>query len=303
MNILIIGLGSIGLKHVASIRQVLTTPHDLFALRSDKNCNKIEGIRNIFHVEEMKIIPDFIIISNPTSLHMQSIEECAKFKVPLFIEKPVFHTLAGADKIDASVRGIPTYVACNLRFHPAIVFLKEHLSLNAQTINEVNIYCGSYLPEWRKEKELKKSYSVSEKMGGGVHLDLIHEVDYCCWLFGFPDQSDSLKRSASSLNIETPDYANYRMVYKGFTVSIILNYYRKDPKRSIEIVFDDDTWTIDLLACSIKNSMGEILFSYEFNMMQTYIEQMRYFINAIKNKESLMNNIKEAVRTLKVSLS
>ena len=43
--------------------------------------------------------------------------------------------------------------------------------------------CHSYLPQWRK-KNYKKSYSSNAKLGGGVSLDLSHEIDYIQWIFG-----------------------------------------------------------------------------------------------------------------------
>lgn len=302
MNILIIGLGSIGLKHVTAILEVLTPPFRLFALRSNAQCNTIEGVQNVFNLDEITESLDFVIISNPTNLHITAIEQCAYLKVPLFIEKPVCRTLSEATNILGLLKEVPTYVACNLRFHPAILFLRANLFGNKR-INEVNVYCGSYLPDWRIDKEFRKIYSVDPKLGGGVHLDLIHEIDYCCWLFGFPNSSDMLKRSVSSIGIEAVDYANCRLIYSEFTTNIILNYYRRDAKRSIEIVFDDDTWTIDLIDCTIKNNIGNVVFSEEHAIFQTYTEQMRYFIKSIANKEKLMNGIDEAVETLKIVLS
>ena len=46
------------------------------------------------------------------------------------------------------------------------------------------VLCGSYLPSWRKNIIYNKSYSSDKKKGGGVLLDLSHEIDYITWILG-----------------------------------------------------------------------------------------------------------------------
>jgi predicted dehydrogenase len=224
----------------------------------------------------------------------------------LFIEKPAVNNLEILDQLAVKIKsyGIKTYVACNLRFHPCIRYLKEFLEKRTDIkINEVNIYCGSYLPEWRSETDFRKNYSVSNEMGGGVHLDLFHEIDYAYWLFGMPISFRNFKSSKSTLDIDAFDYANYLLVYDNFNVSIILNYYRKDPKRLIEIVFHNDTWSIDLLSNVIFNNKSEIVFNEKnFNMQNTYKDQMNYFLDHLKSNTRPMNSLGESIEVLKICL-
>ena len=194
-------------------------------------------------------------------------------KKPIFIEKPIF------DNIESNVEtrnlinksGIKTYIACNLRFHPSIIFLKNYIDNNNKKINEVNLYCGSYLPNWRENIDYTESYSAKKNMGGGVHLDLIHELDYAIWLFGFPLNYNSTKRKISQLKIDSFDYCLYNLKYNEFNLSIILNYYRITPKREIEIVFEDDILICNLLKAEIRNSKNEIIFfDNSYNINKTY---------------------------------
>jgi len=128
-----------------------------------------------------------------------------------------------------------------LRFLECIGFIKEKIQfLNNRALNEVNVYCGSYLPEWRPGIDYKKSYSANPELGGGVHRDLIHELDYLYWLFGQPKAVNRFLRSQSSLAISSFDYANYLLDYDGFSANVILNYFRRDAKRSMELVFSDE---------------------------------------------------------------
>ena len=304
MNILIIGLGSVAKKHVLAIRQ-LQPDAVLYALRSGYDSENHDNIYNIYSLNEINIIPDFILIANPTALHEEFIVKCLKFGCPLFIEKPVLNTLKNADAIIRLIKksGVNTYVACNMRFHPAIKFLKSYMELNNLTINEVNIYSGSYLPEWRQGRDFRTIYSAHAGMGGGVHLDMIHELDYCVWLFGAPDNVKSEKRSVSSLNISSIDFTQFTMSYPAFVANVTLNYYRRDAKREIEILTPDDTLKVDLISNQINWKLADIcLFKEEFNMIETYKHQMSYFINCIQNRQQPMNDIAFGVKILKVAL-
>lgn len=304
MRVLIIGLGSIAHKHISALRQIEPNVI-LYALRSSKKSHQELGVKNIYSLDELGITPDFIIISNPSSSHFKSIKDCLKLQVPLFIEKPVISDLNNSEQLESDIinAGIITYVACNMRFHPAINYLKAKSDELIDQINEVSIYCGSYLPEWRPGTDFRSSYSVNSDMGGGVHLDLIHELDYITWIFGPPDIIFGSRRNVSSLGIEASDQAHYQLQYQRFSVYLTLNYFRRDVKREIELVLDDDTVQIDLIKSKIiKKCSNEILLDSYFEMTNTYKSQFEYFINCIDNQVQPMNSFSEGLRTLKIAL-
>lgn len=305
MNVLIFGLGSIALKHIDVLR-ILEPSAVIYAFRSSHSSRTFDGVTNIYTLKELTVAPDFIIISNPTRLHEETIRTSIKFNCPIFIEKPVLHDLVSADAIERIVNdnNIVTYSACNLRFHPALISLKKYLDEKRPRINEVNIYCGSFLPLWREGTHFRQDYSANPDMGGGVHLDLIHEIDYCTWLLGKPSEVKNVKRSNSSLDIHAVDFAAYHLLYPDFSANIVLNYYRKDIKRIIEIVCENDTIIADLLACTLVSKVSnETLFEKPFLMRDTYYEQMKYFLSHLKQKTHPMNNFSEAVSILKIALS
>ena len=303
MKILIIGLGSISKKHIDEIRK-LDQLAEIFAFRSSpKSKSDIVGVTDIYSLNDLKIYDiDFIIISNPTSEHFSTIKRLAEFKIPLFIEKPLFARITEDTQYlvnQIENNGTITYVACNLRFLECLQQLKE--IIKGKVVNEVNVYCGSYLPDWRPGVDFRKVYSANKEMGGGVHIDLIHELDYVYWLFGNPDKTNSLFSNTSSLNISSYDYANYLWTYQTFSASIILNYFRKESKRSIEVVTDKGTYYVDLLKNSIEFN-NKCIFASQKRIADTYHSQMNFFVENILSGKEKFNTIIEANTILKLCM-
>jgi len=306
MKVLIIGFGSIAKKHYHALLQIEPSVM-VVALRSRFNAEPLDNILSVYSMEELRQCApyDFVIISNPTYKHAETIEKVLGLNCPLFIEKPLFHSLHETQVLDkVSSSGNLTYVACNLRFLDSLIYMKNIL-LPTVKVNEVNVYCGSLLPDWRSSVDYKKSYSAHDDQGGGVHLDLIHELDYVYWLFGRPMQVFSYKRSKSTLDIDAIDYANYLLEYNKFAVNIVLNYYRKDKRRTMELVCSNETYTIDLFSNTIYTTK-EVLFESNQVIIDTYKKQLEYFIDkaidSLKIGEKIMNNIEEAFEVLKICL-
>lgn len=302
MNILIVGLGSIAQKHINALQDIDFT-FNLVALRSSKYTPDVEGVTNIYSWDEIPANISFAIIANPTDQHQRAIRNCIERNIPLFIEKPMSHQLSGLAELAEKIndKNISTYIACNLRFLTVLKFLKKHVA--DKHINEVSVYCGSSLPSWRPDTDFKRSYSADEKRGGGVHLDLFHELDYICWLFGMPLSSKGITRNVSHLGINAADFAHYLLFYQNFTATVTLNYYRSDPKRIIEIVFKDTTWVIDLLKNNITDSTGMVIFEDTSSYIKdTYLLQMRYFIDCLTYKKHMENNFNTSFEILKIAL-
>ena len=264
-------------------------------------------MKDFYEYDDIKgIVPDFIIISNPTSKHFETIQELLPYRIPLFIEKPVFAELGHDDIIkEIESKRILTYVACDMRFMDCLTWLHQYMSeyRNEVRINEINVYCGSYLPEWRPGTDFRKCYSAIPELGGGVHIDLIHDVDYVYWIFGRPESHHAIFRNVSSLGHRAYDYANFNIIYPEFCANVVLNYYRRDAKRYMEILFDDCTWTVDMMMNEIFSSHGEIIYRSEHTGADEYEAQMRYFMGLVKDGVvTSMNSAAEAYDVLRICL-
>lgn len=288
-KVLIIGLGSIAKKHIVALRK-LRPSVEIYALRSGVGAESVVGVKDLFDWSEVVFIPDFVIISSPSAVHSEHIEQANKLRCPLFIEKPPVSDLMAFDALSnrLSETGNATYVGCNLRFRKCLAHVKELLDTEGMRINEVNVYAGSFLPDWRPS-DFRKGYSASATLGGGIHLDFYHEFDYLYWFFGAPLQTHKVRTSNSSLEIESVDYANYVFEYKDFSASLILNYYRKIPKRVVEVVTEDHIYAVDIIANNVTCN-GELIFESDQSMLDTYEDQMDYFLKRLSSNELFDNS-------------
>jgi len=303
-NVLIIGLGSAGKKHVDALNKLEKEAVTIYALRNNpESADNYKQVKNIKSLDDLPSIPDFAIISNPTSLHAVEIAKLLKYEIPLLIEKPVVSSLKDGIRIQKEIKAknISTHVGCNLRFLKAMQFTKDFLHKEALTINEVNIYGGSDLSQWRPHQDFRKSYSANEALGGGIHMDWIHELDYLYWLFGAPSESIKVFGRKSSLAINSIDYANYTFTYPDFYASVILNYYRKDRKRTMEVVTSTGTLLLEVELGNVYFDNKKI-FAHSENIVDTYTHQMEYFLNILKKNTQSMNDFNHALTVLKMCL-
>jgi predicted dehydrogenase len=301
MKVLIIGLGSIAKKHIAALKEI-DTNIKIHAFRSSLSSKPYEDVIDIYNFDNIASEEyDFCIISTPTANHLEDIKKLKLFNIPLFIEKPLFDKVLKTEINDLDVN-VLTYTACNLRFLDCLQYVKsKFLNDKNLIVNEVNSYCGSYLPEWRPGTDYKKCYSANADMGGGVHLDLIHEIDYIYWMFGQPNVSSKTLRQKSTLDINSIDYANYILTYDRFACSIILNYFRRDAKRYVEIVFNEFTIKADIINNKVyKNDC--LIYESKQKSIETYKVQLNYFIDCVKNNKPTFNNMNEAYEVLNICI-
>ncbi|MCL2539697.1 MAG: Gfo/Idh/MocA family oxidoreductase, partial [Oscillospiraceae bacterium] len=96
MNILFIGLGSVGKRHLRNAVFELTKRHlsysiDALRLRGLPLERDIEKeLREIYtDFEQIKTNYDAVFITNPSSAHYETLRRAAQFSKAVFIEKPV----------------------------------------------------------------------------------------------------------------------------------------------------------------------------------------------------------------------
>lgn len=299
MKIIFFGLGSIGKRHLNIIRKKYY--FELLAFRSKKSEQNDLGINEIYSWRDVKKFnPDVAFITNPTFLHIRTAIKCLNLGMKVFIEKP----------LGSSVRDLPqllkltrkkqsvTYVAYNRRFHPVINRLKTYFEKG--TFLHMNIISSSFYPDWR-EGDYKLRYTAVKKMGGGIILDLSHELDYTGYLTGGVISINGQFSKRSDLTVDSEDFADILVKTKSGPVNIHLNFFSQKTENKITVNFKDLTVTGDLINSTIEEWKGGKMikrekFAKERNI--SFEAQLEYFFKNINNPK-MMNNLSEAAPLFK----
>jgi predicted dehydrogenase len=262
--------------------------------------------------DAIKTNPDFAIISNETSLHVNVAKKLTKSKINFFIEKPVSNTITEINSILNSVKknNLITQVGCNYRFNP---FLKEIKNIISKEllgrIISVQAENGSYLPDWHPNEDYIQSYAGRKELGGGVVFTCIHELDTLYWLFGKVSRVFSITGKHSDLKINTDDLSVIILQFsKNIIGEIHLDFYQKPPSRYLKIIGTQGTlfWdfsTRKLMFFNSKTNKWIVkLHLKNYNTNDMYVEELKHFINCVKNNNETINPISIGVEVLKIAL-
>lgn len=316
MKFLFCGLGSIGRRHVENIN-TLSDKIELIAYRSgssmDDEFEKKYGIKT-FNIYEKALEnnPNVVFFTNPTFLHIEMAIKAVKKNCHLFIEKPISNNI---DRIDELIELVHekqsiAMVGCCLRFHKGIRLIKKMVEQNKiGKIISIRAQYGNYLPNWHPWEDYRKMYFAKEKMGGGVVLDLIHEMDYIFWMLGMPQEIFSYSAKLSNLEIETEDFAEILLKYKdGKVANIHLDCIQRAPVRNCKIIGENGTILWDYYENEVKfftEGMREwsVIRLGKYNHNDMYLEEMEHFLACLEKKEKPLITLNEAKEVLKIALA
>jgi predicted dehydrogenase len=202
-------------------------------------------------------------------------------------------------------------VGCNMRFHDGIKSIKKLLDKNELgQIFSVTAENGSYMPDWHPGEDYHISYASNKKLGGGVLLTQIHEIDYLFWFFGKVSDVLSVSDKLSDLKLDVEDFSSSILKFKNNIIAEIhLDYYQKPSARSCKIIgkkgkiiWNYDNNHLQIFKTSTKK-LSTKLIDKKFDRNKMYVEELKYFLNCIKNKKTCMNSIVEAYEVQKIAFA
>ncbi len=311
LKFLIVGFGSIGKRHFDNLRQIGGVEVAVFTRRH----LDIPGM-TLFNSLEEALRPEYdaVFIANETSSHLPTALAFAERGCHLFIEKPLSHNLKDTDKLAKLVKqnNLKVMVGCNMRFHPSVSLGRDLIQKGTVgNIVSAQIQAGQYLPDWHPGRDYRQSYSARKDKGGGVILDLIHELDYAGWFFGAASRVFAFSGKKSDLEIETEDTAEILLEFQnGVWCQVHLDYLRRSPARAFTLIGTGGIVEGDIINNNVRVyessrhnwEAGATGGAYDNNAM--YLAELKHFIDYINGLvPQPLIGLEDGINILKIALA
>jgi predicted dehydrogenase len=306
----LVGFGSAGERALGVIRGL--RPGAEFLVVSRKG-GAGEGFRSTSSLDDVvAFVPDAVIVAGPATTRVDVLRQIGLLEVPVFIEKPLAHKLDDAVVV-ASLLGSAlerSQVGYNLRFSESLIAFRDFvrggqfgrvLRFNAET--------GQYLPDWRPGKDYRETVSARADLGGGVLLELSHELDYLRWIFGEWEWVSAWTGRTSSLEIDVEDTALVTIGIEGDQAStqvvgqLSLDFVRRDKTRSVTAVCESGTLRWDGIAGTVEiyeasESRWETVVT-DSGSQSTYRAQWDSFLSVVEKGSAPLVALSDGVAVLR----
>lgn len=316
IKIIILGFGSIGQRHY---RNLIKLGFEEVYVYDTKKIPKVHRYLAAEFRLKLKVVEDIkpstlkkfdvAFICTPNHLHIKNALQCAKAGCCLFIEKPLSHNLRGIKKLLRVCREkkLINMVACNMRFHPCLKFIKNYLAKEKLgKVYAIEHECGYYLPYWRSGRDYRKNYAAKRATGGGVILDDIHEFDLLFWLNNFQPVKESkfIFDKVSHLEIETEDICLAAFKFKNKVLGQVrCDYLQQVYSRTSKVVGEKGNLEWDfkenIVWLRTKTTDKKLLAIKNYDANNMYLEELEYFFSCFQKHQATFNDIERSYNVLK----
>ncbi|GAB1364434.1 hypothetical protein MASR1M32_36700 [Rhodobacter sp.] len=170
MRVLVIGSGSIGRRHsdnLASLGAEVTT-------LSWREAG-LSGALSAMDAAQA------VVVATATDVRLPLIEAAAARGLPMYVEKPLGFAPEEVEAIAAVADPVAdrSMLGYMMRYHPA---LRALAAMDLSDVFQFALTIGHDVTQWRADWRFSDSYAA-RAAGGGVLLDLCHELDMALCLF------------------------------------------------------------------------------------------------------------------------
>jgi predicted dehydrogenase len=315
-RILIVGFGSIGKRHLKIAKEMFAHA-DIRVLRSSSSKTVEHASSDIFFfsIEEALLFkPQISVIANPSPFHLDISIKLANIGSHLLIEKPMAEC---SDRVFelievVSKKNLVVLVGYNLRYFSSLQRFKSLIHEGILgAVFSIHSEVGQYLPAWRKDVDYRGTVSAQSTLGGGVLLELSHEMDYLVWVFGKIKWLSATNRRQSNLEIDVDDTSHLLIEFMEVSgkdsvlCSLSMDFLRHDKTRSCTVIGEKATlrWNGILGLVEIyypdSGSWKELILD-KSEIEDSYIREWKYFLNCITNNTHSINSILESQYVLNI---
>lgn len=291
-----VGYGSIGKRH-EDVLSSFDSIQEIHIVTKQIVPNKVtyQTLQDVNNLDQY----DYIVIASETYKHFEQLhylETHVSGKL-FFCEKPLFES-----NKELIICKNTLFVGYVLRFHPLLQKLRD--LLQKEHILNAIIHCGQYLPTWRKEVDYRTSYSAVKAQGGGVLLDLSHEIDYTQWLFGEMEHIQSYQTKISDLEIDSDDLVTLiSKTKKEVIITLCIDYISKITYRKMVVNTINNTYELDFINNTLfQKDKNGVVFTYQSENLErnSMFEKMHTSILSDQHDACTFHEGQRTMRTISI---
>ena len=315
MKFMIAGLGSIGRRHLKNL--IALGEEDILLYRSGKSTLPDDELLGYVTETDLDSAlahePNAVIVSNPTSLHLDVAIPAAEAGCHLLLEKPISHNLERIDELQAAVErgGGKVLVGYQFRYHPGLRAVKRLLEEGkiGKPVS-VRAHWGEYLPAWHPWEDYQNSYAARADLGGGVVLTLCHPFDYLRWLLGDVESVMGMVGNLGDLGLEVDDTAEIVLKFEsGAFGSVHLDYYQRPATHNLEIIGTQGTlhWDnqdgVTRIYQADTQEWDMISPPEGFNRNDLFLAEMSHFLEVVAGDAEPVCDLVDGIRALQIAVA
>jgi predicted dehydrogenase len=202
-------------------------------------------------------------------------------------------------------------VGYNFRFYQPLQVMRQAL-MEGQVGRPIAALAeaGQYLPHWRPGSDYRQVVSARRDLGGGVVLELTHELDYVRWLMGEVKAVSAHVDQLSDLEIDAEDIADIILQFRNGAVgNVHVDMIQQPATRTCRIIGTEGALTWDWsshrvqLFSNAANSWSDLHPAKTIDRNEMYVTELRHFLGCVRENNISIVGADESRRVLEMALA
>ena len=312
-QLLIVGVGSIGERHLRCFRQ--TSRCDLAFVEINPalaaTVSERYGVDRFPDLASgLSFEPTAAVVCTPAHLHLPQAVQLAEHGIHLLIEKPLSTTLDGLDDLRRLIKAkrLTAAVAYVLRAHPLLASMRAALREDRfGRPLQLLVTSGQHFPTYRPA--YRDIYYAHRASGGGAIQDaLTHLVNLGDWLVGPVERVVADAAHLALDGVEVEDTVHLLARHGRVMASYTLNQHQAPNETTVTVVCERGTARFEAhrlrwrwMTAPETEWREESLPALERD--ELFVRQANAFLDAVEGKAPPLCSLAEGERTLRVNLA
>jgi predicted dehydrogenase len=310
MKIAILGLGSIGRRHLGNFQSIGAdvAAYDASAEQRVAARRQFPAAHIADTAEQAVAGAAGVVVCTPPSSHVELARVGLAHGAHLMIEKPLAASVDGVAELlrDCDTKGRRVLTAYNWRYWPPLLLAES--MLKAERIGPLRAARTEYayhLNAHRYPGTYRTSYMADARQGGGCLLDESHAIDYMRWLCGEIVEVSAAVDHVSSFEMTSDDIADLTVRFaSGAIGNIHMNLFAWNVHSHFELLGERGVMQWRRMENELRVFDAEAnrweVYPSGGQLNDMYVEEARHFLACINGEAAPRCDGWDGLRTMQV---